>query len=165
MGQRNDVRNIYVYAHWVGMKEPVLMGELKAEFVRGKEIFSFSYAKDWLKSSFSQILDPELLFYSGSQYAGDEKSNFGVFLDSSPDRWGRILMKRREAATARSEGRTERTLRESDYLLGVFDGHRMGALRFKEDPDGPFINNCETFASPPWTSIMELELLLYFKSL
>jgi len=157
MGQRNDVRNIYVYAHWVGMKEPVLMGELKAEFVRGKEIFSFSYAEDWLKSSFSQILDPELLFYSGSQYTGDEKSNFGVFLDSSPDRWGRILMKRREAATARAETRTERTLRESDYLLGVFDGHRMGALRFKEDPDGPFLNNNETLASPPWTSIRELE--------
>jgi serine/threonine-protein kinase HipA len=157
MGQRNDVRNIYVYAHWVGMKEPVLMGELKAEFVRGKEIFSFSYDEDWLKSSFSQILDPELLFYSGSQYAGDEKSNFGVFLDSSPDRWGRILMKRREAATARFEGRTERTLRESDYLLGVFDGHRMGALRFKEDPDGQFLNNSETLVSPPMTSIRELE--------
>lgn len=157
MGQRNDVKNIYVYAHWAGMKEPFLMGELKAEFVRGKEIFSFSYAEDWLKSSFSQILDPELLFYSGSQYAGDEKSNFGVFLDSSPDRWGRILMKRQEAATARSEGRTERTLRESDYLLGVFDGHRMGALRFKKDPDGPFLNNNETLAFPPWTSIRELE--------
>jgi serine/threonine-protein kinase HipA len=157
MGQRNDVRNIYVYAHWVGMKEPVLMGELKAEFARGKEIFSFSYAKDWLKSSLSQILDPELLFYSGSQYADDEKYNFGVFLDSSPDRWGRILMKRREAAIARSEGRTERTLRESDYLLGVFDGHRMGAIRFKEDPDGPFLNDNEILASPTWTSIKELE--------
>ena len=157
MKHRNDVRNIYVYAHWVGMKEPVLMGELKAENVRGKEIFSFSYAEEWLKSRFSQILDPELLFYSGSQYAGDEKSNFGVFLDSSPDRWGRILMKRREAATARTEGRDERTLRESDYLLGVFDDHRMGALRFKEDIDGPFLNNNETIASPPWTSIRELE--------
>lgn len=157
MGQRNDIRNIYVYAHWAGMKEPVLMGELKAEFVRGKEIFSFSYAAYWLKSPFSQIFDPELLFYSGSQYAGDEKSNFGVFLDSSPDRWGRILMKRREAATAKKEGRTERPLRESDFLLGVFDGHRMGALRFKEDSDGPFLNNNEVLASPPLTSIRELE--------
>ena len=133
------------------------MGELKAEFVRGKEIFSFSYSQEWLKSSFLQILDPELLFYSGSQYAGDEKLNFGIFLDSSPDRWGRILMKRREAAAARTEGRPERTLRESDYLLGVSDCHRMGALRFKEDPDGPFLNNNETIATPPWTSIKELE--------
>jgi serine/threonine-protein kinase HipA len=66
-------------------------------------------------------------------------------------------MKRREAAMARSEKRPEKTLRESDYLLGVFDGHRMGAIRFKEDPDGPFLNNNETLASPPWTSIKELE--------
>ena len=139
------------------MKEPVLMGVLKAEFTRGKEIFSFSYSEDWLKSSYSQILDPELQLYTGSQYAKDEKQNFGVFLDSSPDRWGRVLMKRREAAMARSEKRPEKTLRESDYLLGVFDGHRMGAIRFKEDPDGPFLNDNKTLASPPWTSIRELE--------
>lgn len=136
------------------------MGKLIAEFVRGKEIFSFTYDTDWLKSRFSQILDPELLFYSGAQYASDEKVSFGIFLDSSPDRWGRMLMKRREASVARSERRPEITLRESDYLLGVFDGHRMGALRFKEDPDGPFLNNNENFATPPWTSIKELEHII-----
>jgi serine/threonine-protein kinase HipA len=139
------------------MKEPVLMGVLNAEFTRGKEIFFFSYSENWLRSRYSQILDPELQFYSGSQYAKDEKQNFGVFLDSSPDRWGRLLMKRREAAMARSEKRPERRLRESDYLLGVFDGHRMGAIRFKENTDGPFLNDNETLASPPSTSIKELE--------
>jgi serine/threonine-protein kinase HipA len=102
-------RDIYVFAHWTGLMEPVLMGVLKAEFTRGKEIFSFSYSQDWLKSRYSQILDPELQFYSGSQYVKEEKQNFGVFLDSSPDRWGRILMKRREAAMARSE-MSKRTL-------------------------------------------------------
>jgi serine/threonine-protein kinase HipA len=157
METRSNHKNIYVYANWNSMKEPILMGELKAEYTRGKEIFSFSYSDTWLKSTYSQILDPELQFYSGSQYASDEKQNFGVFLDSSPDRWGRLLMRRLEAALARSEGRTEKTLRESDYLLGVFDRHRMGALRFKEDPDGQFLNNNEKFASPPWTSIKELE--------
>jgi serine/threonine-protein kinase HipA len=157
MEKRSNNKDIYVYAHWTGMKEPVLMGLLKAEFTRGKEIFSFSYSENWLKSSYSQILDPELQLYTGSQYAKDEKQNFGVFLDSSPDRWGRVLMKRREAAMARSENRPEKTLRESDYLLGVFDGHRMGAIRFKEDPDGPFLNDNKTLASPPWTSIKELE--------
>jgi serine/threonine-protein kinase HipA len=150
-------RDIYVFAHWTGLMKPVLMGVLKAEFTRGKEIFSFSYSQDWLKSRYSQILDPELQFYSGSQYVKEEKQNFGVFLDSSPDRWGRILMKRREAAMARSEKRKEKTLKESDYLLGVFDSHRMGALRFKENPDGPFLNDNETLAVPPWTSIKELE--------
>lgn len=156
MDTRNRLRIIYVYAHWAGMKKPVLMGKLMAEFVRGKEIFSFTYDTDWLKSRFSQILDPDLLFYSGAQYASDEKGSYGIFLDSSPDRWGRMLMKKREAFVARSERRPEITLRESDYLLGVFDGHRMGALRFKEDPDGPFLNNNENFATPPWTSIKEL---------
>lgn len=157
MEARSNNKDIYVYAHWTGMKEPVLMGVLKVEFTREKEIFSFSYSENWLKSRYSQILDPELQLYSGSQYAKDEKQNFGVFLDSSPDRWGRVLMKRREAAMARSEKRPEKTLRESDYLLGVFDGHRMGAIRFKEDPDGPFLNDNNTLASPPWTSIRELE--------
>jgi serine/threonine-protein kinase HipA len=157
METRSNNKDIYVYAHWTGMKEPVLMGVLKAEFTRGKEIFSFSYSENWLKSRYSQILDPELQLYSGSQFAKDEKQNFGVFLDSTPDRWGRVLMKRREAAMARSETRPEKTLRESDYLLGVFDGHRMGAIRFKEDPDGPFLNDNKTLASPQWTSIRELE--------
>jgi len=157
MEARSNNKDIFVYAHWTGMKEPVLMGVLKAEFIKGKEIFSFSYSENWLKSRYSQILDPELQLYSGSQYAKDEKQNFGVFLDSSPDRWGRVLMKRREAAMARSEKRPEKTLRESDYLLGVFDGHRMGAIRFKEDPDGPFLNDNKTIAAPPWTSIRELE--------
>lgn len=154
---RSNHRNIYVYAHWVGMKEPAYMGELKAEFTRGKEIFSFSYSNNWLNSSYSQILDPELHFYTGSQYTSDEKQNFGMFLDSSPDRWGRLLMRRREAALVRSEVRAEKTLRESDYLLGVFDGHRMGAIRFKEDPEGPFLNDNDKLASPPWASIRELE--------
>src|SRR5450759_768638 len=157
METRNNHKNIFVFAHWTGMKEPVFMGELKAEYTRGKEIFSFSYSDSWLKSRYSQILDPELQLYSGSQYASDEKHNFGVFLDSSPDRWGRILMKRHEAALARSEFRIEKTLRESDYLLGVFDGHRMGALRFKENPEGTFLNNNEKVEFPPWTSIRELE--------
>lgn len=157
METRNYNKDIYVYAHWLGLKEPVLMGVLKAEFTRGKEIFSFSYSEFWLSSRFSQILDPELQFFSGSQYAKEEKQNFGIFLDSSPDRWGRILMKRREAAMARTEKRQEKTLRESDYLLGVFDGHRMGAIRFKEKPDGPFLNDNEKFASPPWSSLKELE--------
>ncbi len=150
-------RSIFVYAHWVGMKDPIYMGELRSAYTRGQEIFSFSYSDIWLNSNYSQILDPELQFYSGSQYAKDEKLNFGIFLDSSPDRWGRLLMRRREAVSARSEQRTKRNLKESDYLLGVFDGHRMGALRFKEDPDGPFLNNDEFLASPPWTSIRQLE--------
>ncbi len=87
----------------------------------------------------------------------DKKSNFGIFLDSSPDRWGRLLMRRREAALARQEKRTEKLLLESDYLLGVYDGHRMGGIRFRMTEKGPFLNDNKKLAAPPWGSLRELE--------
>lgn len=120
-------------------------------------MFSFEYAETWLQSGNVQNLDPDLQWYSGPQYLGEGKSNFGIFLDSSPDRWGCMLIDRREALLARREGRNVRTLLETDYLLGVCDDHRMGALRFKESEAGEFLNNNKGMASPPWTSIRELE--------
>ncbi len=151
-------QSIFVYADWEEMKSPIFMGVLRVELLRGNEIFSFEYDKDWLKSNFSQSLDPDLLFYSGPQYLNDKsKTNFGMFLDSSPDRWGRILMRRREAELARRGNRIQKKLFEIDYLLGVYDEHRMGALRFKIDINGSFQNDNQEFTTPPWTSIRELE--------
>lgn len=150
-------KDIQVYAHWQDFNDPVLMGTLVATIGRGRESFSFEYDKAWLKSGFSQMIDPDLQMYSGAYYPRDDKENFGVFLDSRPDRWGRLLMQRREAAMARIEKRTAEKLLESDFLLGVFDGHRMGALRFKTEQDGPFLNDNREMATPPWTSLRELE--------
>jgi serine/threonine-protein kinase HipA len=150
-------RSVLVYADWPGLNNPTLLGILRSTRVKGKEVFSFEYNDAWLKSGNAQNLDPDLRLYSGPQYLAGEKSNFGIFLDSSPDRWGRTLMDRREALLARREDRKPRPLFETDYLLGVFDGHRMGALRFKEKEEGPFLNDNKDMASPPWTSIRELE--------
>lgn len=151
-------QEIYVYADWVEVNGPLLMGMLSSELLRGKEIFSFEYDDSWLKSKHAQTIDPDLQLYTGPQYLNEEnKSNFGLFLDSSPDRWGRVLMQRREAAEARLNNRDRNKLFETDYLLGVYDGHRMGGLRFKLDPEGPFLSDDERQASPPWTSIRELE--------
>jgi len=116
------------------------MGTLYAELIRGRELFSFEYEPDWLSPDNPQNivpLDPDLALYSGRQYAPPEKQFFGIFTDSCPDRWGRLLMKRCEAVTARKEGRKPDTLTESDFLLGVQDAARMGALRFKLEKDGP----------------------------
>lgn len=157
MKKANTRKEIFVYAHWSEIKVPTLMGTLYSEIIKGKEIFSFVYSNEWLKSKYSQVIDPDLQLYSGTQYINGSRDNFGIFLDSSPDRWGRILMKRYEAALARMEKRTENTFFESDFLLGVFDEHRMGGLRFKEDINGPFMNNNRKFAVPPWTSLSELE--------
>jgi serine/threonine-protein kinase HipA len=133
------------------------MGTLSAIHVKGREVFSFEYDKKWLETGMAQNLDPDLQFYTGPQYLRDEKINFGMFLDSSPDRWGRVLMDRREAILARIEKRKSNSLFETDYLLGVYDGHRMGAIRFRKESDGAFLNNNEEMAAPPWASIRKLE--------
>jgi serine/threonine-protein kinase HipA len=149
---------IWVYADWEPMEVPHLVGKLFSQRIRGKEIFSFEYNETWLSASQAKLyLDPNLGLFKGKQYLPEGRSNFGVFLDSAPDRWGRLLMRRREAWQAKLEGREEKLLFETDYLLGVFDGHRMGGLRFKLEQDGAFLNNHEKIATPPWTSLRELE--------
>lgn len=132
-------KDILVFAHWQGLKETQHMGTLTVTPEKGKETFAFEYTASWLKSGFSQMIDPDLQMYSGAYYPRNDKSNFGVFLDSCPDRWGRILMQRREAVLAKKENRPPKKLLESDFLLGVFDGHRMGALRFKTEEQGAFL--------------------------
>jgi serine/threonine-protein kinase HipA len=149
-------RKIRVYGDWEKLYKPILIGILTAVRIRGKEVFSFEYEKDWLQSNYIQ-LDPDLQFFSGRQYLNDEKANFGVFMDSSPDRWGRLLMRKREAALARKEQRKESLLFETDYLLGVYDEHRMGALRFKLEEKASFLNDNRQMAAPPFTSLRELE--------
>lgn len=148
-------RVVEVVADWLDLGGPRLMGHLSAISARGKEVFSFRYDEKWLESAPRQQLDPSMSLYAGPQYPGAKRVNFGVFLDSSPDRWGRVLMRRREAQRARTQGREEHRLLESDYLLGVHDGHRLGALRFRMD--GRYLDGNDELASPPWTSLKELE--------
>jgi serine/threonine-protein kinase HipA len=133
------------------------MGVLEVLPSRGKEIFYFTYDDNWLSSDFARVIDPSIHLYSGPQYAPQNQSNFGIFLDSSPDRWGRVLMQRREAFIARQQDRVPKKLLESDYLLGVYDECRMGGIRFRVNPIGPFVSDDAEFATPPWTSLRELE--------
>jgi serine/threonine-protein kinase HipA len=94
---------------------------------------------------------------AGHQYPASDRANFGIFLDSSPDRWGRVLMQRRENSRARQEQRRSRTLAEWDFLLGVHDETRLGALRFRVSPERPFIDQDEHLAAPPITTLRELQ--------
>jgi len=154
---KHKQKKILVYADWINSKPPKLIGTLFTNPIRGKEVFSFEYCAEWLSYNFSTILDPSLNLFSGPQYLTDNKNNFGMFLDSSPDRWGKMLMRRREAVFARQENRVERQLLESDYLLGVFDKQRTGALRFKTNENESFLNDDKQFAIPPWASLRDLE--------
>jgi serine/threonine-protein kinase HipA len=150
-------KQIHVYLDWHELAGLQKLGILQTELLRGKEVFSFSYNKEWLESGFAMLLDPDLGLYGGPQYLRDDKPNFGLFMDSSPDRWGRVLMQRREAVNARCENRRVRPLFESDYLLGVYDLYRMGALRFRLSEEGPFLHDEKNMTVPPFTSLRTLE--------
>ena len=148
--------DIYVFADWIGLNGPTLIGTLSAHFAKGKKAFSFEYDNDWLKTDVQRLLDPDIAFYSGPQYPTN-KNNFGVFLDSMPDTWGKTLMKKRAAQEAKAKQQRVPTLYEVDYLLGVYDKTRMGALRFKTDLDGPFLDNDDKSPTPPWSSLGDLQ--------
>ena len=151
-----EERIIYVYDDFSG-DTPVLLGKLNVDVIRGGEAYSFEYDKSWLTPNRLQInLDPELLPFVGRQFPAD-KNIFGIFADSSPDRWGRVLMNKRERILAEKENRKPAKLLDSDYLLGVYDETRMGGIRLKLDVNGPFLSDDKEAAVPPWTSLRTLE--------
>ena len=135
---------------------PDLMGTLHCQRSGKGELFSFKYATAWLDQAEAFAFDPDLALAEGRQYPSADRSHFGIFTDSAPDRWGRVLMQRRENARARRERQRPRTLMEWDFLLGVHDETRLGALRFKL-PDGPYVDSDTKFAAPPLTSLRELQ--------
>jgi len=154
MGQSKT--DIYVYAHWKGMADPQIIGILSTHQAKGKKAFSFEYDTFWLKSERKFLIDPEISLFSGLQYP-NQKENFGVFLDSMPDTWGRTLMKRKAILTAREIKIKVPTLYDIDFLIGVYDESRMGALRFKLNPTGEFLDNSIVGSVPPWSSTRELQ--------
>jgi serine/threonine-protein kinase HipA len=149
------MKKIEVWADWYFLHEPQKVGVLSAVTSRGSEVFSFDYDHSWLKGKYKFQIDPQLQLYKGAYHPSNGGENFGAFTDSSPDRWGRTLLLRREALQAKQENRAIKTLMPSDYLLGVYDQTRMGGLRFKLD--GPFLDDNKNIPTPPWTSIRELE--------
>lgn len=152
----SDKTDIFVYAHWLGMTEPVLIGILSAHQAKGRKAFGFTYDEAWLKSNSHKFLDPDIQFFSGQQFPNN-KENFGIFLDSMPDTWGRTLMKRREIQRAKETGEKPKTLYDIDFLLGIYDETRMGGLRFKLDKEGDFLNNNKEKSTPPWSTVRTLQ--------
>lgn len=156
--KREPKLDIEVWADWNELGKPTLMGKLSSLLSRGNEIFSFQYDNAWLDSKHAVQLDPNLELFKGEQFNSSESNKtFGLFLDSSPDRWGRTLQRRRATIQARLQNQPAPKLYESDYLLGVYDGHRLGALRFRIEGEEVFLNNDQDLSTPPMTSIRELE--------
>lgn len=136
---------------------PCRVGTLFHAAARGSEVFSFQYEPGWLQRPDAFSIDPDLGLHGGESYPASAAGTFRIFLDSAPDRWGRVLLDRREVLRARDEERTARHLNEWDYLLGVHDECRLGALRFRRDGDSSFLDDDARHAAPPLTTLRELE--------
>lgn len=151
-----DEKIIYVYDNF-SEDVPCLIGRLYVGVIKGGETYSFEYDADWLvRNKMKVSLDPQLQPFTGRQFPTG-KNIFGIFADASPDRWGRVLMNKRERIIAGKEGRKPRKLYDSDYLLGVYDETRMGGIRFKLDVDGPFLSDDKENGVPPWAYLRTLE--------
>ena len=145
-----------------GLDEPIKVGTLRRSAERRGDTVHFEYSDPWLKSvkdGFETFqLDPQLPLHPGAVYARAGADQLtGAFQDASPDRWGRLLMDRREVLQAREERRPKRNLRPWDYLMGVHDDSRMGALRLRT-PEGFYLDSSE-LACPPVTELRELEAI------
>ena len=150
------MRKIYVYADFDWLETAVLVGELGYESLRGTDSYSFCYNHNWLRQYSDLYLSADINNYTGLQFTQPDRDIFGCFGDALPDRWGRLLLNRREQIRAQEEKRPVRKLSSYDYLLGIDDYSRMGGFRFKESPDGEFINCDATLRIPPLTDIQVL---------
>ena len=153
-------RRVRVYADWSPERDPMQLGLLDARAGRAGEIFEFAFSKAALEDPLlaRQQLDPDIGLFAGPQYPRAALGRFGMFSDSSPDRWGRRLIERSFARRKRiGDLPANARLRESDYLLGVHAAFRLGALRFKLDDAGAFLAADLPTAAPPIVRIRELE--------
>ena len=150
------MEKLYVYADFNWLKDIGFIGELGYESLRGSDSYCFTFSDEWLKMHGDLFLSDDLNNYPGQQYTQPGKDIFGCFSDALPDRWGRTLLLRREQLRAMEEKRPVRRLSSFDILTGIDDFSRMGAFRFKESPDGEFINTSESLKIPPLAEIREL---------
>ena len=130
-------RELLVYVELDG--GPQLVGRLWARSRKGRESATFEYDRSWLKHPARFPLEPALVLGHGPQHTAAGRQIFGAIGDSSPDRWGRLLIQRDERRKAREAKREPHTLNEVDYLIAVGDIARQGALRFTEKEGGPFL--------------------------
>ena len=150
------MKRITVYADFDFLSTPQEIGILGYEHVRGKDHFVFEYSRQWLKQHGGILLSGDLMNVPSLQHPRGNANVFGFVKDSFPDRWGRLLLDRRERLTAQSEGRPTRMLTNYDYLIGIEDFTRMGGIRYKEEDSDGYINASDKYLVPPIESLRAL---------
>lgn len=121
--------SLEVHVHWQGANH--LVGRL--DTAESSSSVAFEYAPEWLRLEEAFAIDPTSLpLQSGVHHS---KTLFGAIQDCGPDRWGRVLIER----AVRKNVLAQKPYRDIDYVLALDDVARIGALRFRRDPAGPFL--------------------------
>ncbi|MEO7965512.1 MAG: HipA domain-containing protein [Gemmatimonadaceae bacterium] len=145
----------FVYVDWDDATH--LVGRLLVTTSRGRDVMTFLYDASWQTRNDRFALAPALAVSAAPHITTQGKNLFGALGDSAPDRWGQTLLRRDERRRASLELRAPRTLREIDFLLGVTDFVRQGALRFARSAGGEFVAPEKSGGVPP---LVELPRLL-----
>ena len=152
------MERLQVYADFDWLNNPVLVGTLSHEMLRGTPSYGFSFDTEWLRTYRSTLLSGDLMNFSGNQYKSGEI--FGCFGDAMPDRWGKRLIDKRERIKSEQEKRIPRTITDYDYLTQLDDFSRMGAFRFKHDDAFVGVSENE-MRVPPLTSLREFVFMAH----
>lgn len=150
------MKRITVYADFDFLTSPQEIGTLGYEHVRGNDHFVFEYSLLWLKHHGGIVLSGDLMNIASLQHPRGKDNVFGFIKDSFPDRWGRVLLDRRERIAAQAEDRPVRTLTNYDYLVGIEDYTRMGGIRYKSEGSDNYINTSAQYLVPPIESLRAL---------
>ena len=150
------MKKITVHADFDFLASLQEIGTLGYEHVRGKDHFVFEYSHEWLKEHGGLVLSGDLLNVPSLQHSRGADGVFGFIKDSFPDRWGRLLLDRRERLMAQSEGRPVRILTNYDYLTGIEDFTRMGGIRYKSEDGDDYMNAGAKYLVPPIESLPAL---------
>ena len=134
--------------------EAVLVGRCRIVTKRRHSTSIFRYDDAWLSRKARFALDPENLPLSPDPvYTRTDKSCLpGAIRDTAPDRWGQKLVQR----AFRKRG-LDRRLTEFDYLLGLNDETRIGALRYRRTEQEGFDLDLGRYQVPP---LIQLPALL-----
>jgi serine/threonine-protein kinase HipA len=150
------MEKLYIYADFDFLEHTEEIGVLSYEHIRGNDHFSLKFSQEWLKRHGDIFLSGDVMNVRGMQYPRQGNSVFGFVKDTFPDRWGRVLLDRRERLAAREEQRPVRTLSDYDYLVSIEDFTRMGGIRYCTEENGVFINEGSKFCVPPLESLRAL---------
>ena len=148
------MERLFVFSDFDFLPKEELIGTLDFERIRGNEVYSFRFSPQWIEHHNDIMLCADLTNSLSTQYANG--AVFGCFSDALPDRWGRNLIDYRERQDAINAGRPVRRLTSFDYLISLDDFTRLGALRFRRNENGPYLNDVSENQVPPITYIREL---------